>query len=43
VDNKTDMAVMFFTMIALYAGLQYLQQLTQNHDGKKVVHYAILS
>lgn len=43
VDNKTDMAVMFFTMIALYAGLQYLQQLTHNHDGKKVVHYAILS
>ena len=44
VDNKTDLAVMFFTVIALYSGMQFLMALLHGqYNTKKTLHYAILS
>lgn len=48
VDNKTDLAVMFFGVIALYVGIQFMRTLTDTtkdmHQNKAtIVQYAILA
>ncbi len=49
VDNKTDLAVMFFWVIALYVGIQFIRILTQKNNGiewvtyKHITQYAMLA
>lgn len=43
VDNKTDLSVLFFTVIAIYSGIQFLIALKDNTYTKYTKHYAILS
>jgi hypothetical protein len=49
VDNKTDLAVMFFSVIALYVGIQFIRFLQAHiaepsHTSHKItIQYAILA
>lgn len=44
VDNKTDLGVMALTILALYSGFFFLNQLRDHTEGKKhSLHYVILS
>lgn len=43
VDNKTDLAVLFFTIIAIYTWIQFLLALKHEQWNKYIKHYAILS
>lgn len=43
VDNKTDLAVLFFTIIAIYTWIQFLLALKHSQWSKYIKHYAILS
>lgn len=37
VDNKTDMAVMFLAVLALYAGIELLAMIMSNPTHKKMI------
>ncbi len=37
VDNKTDLAVMFFAVLALYAGIEFIASILANTATKKTI------
>lgn len=43
VDNKPDLAVMFFAILALYTWIKFATRLTSDEDNQYTKHYAILS
>lgn len=43
VDNKTDLGVMALTMLALYSGFFFVNQMKSHTEGKHSLHYAVLS
>lgn len=43
VDNKTDLGVMALTILALYSGFFFINQLKDHEGGRHSLHYVILS
>lgn len=43
VDNKTDLGIMALTMLALYSGFLFINQVSKHENKKELLQYILLS